>query len=130
MITIEGWDIDRAKNIHGVKATRIYESREAVDLAGGGRLAPLDSWQLRCEVLWLEKGHRVQMENFQLEPTDSKEGPQLYIGVIVDGEGCVWWNKAEEFELPAHLGPTISYTKLLLWNLERQGVIAPGQLDD
>jgi hypothetical protein len=36
----------------------------------------------------------------------------------------------EEVLLPSDLGPVVNFSFLLLWNLERLGIIAPGQLDD
>jgi hypothetical protein len=75
---------------------------------------------------------RIIVTDFELEPTDApgESGVRLYkIAAVYEGREREA-GADDELLLPSELGPRVGLEYLLLWNLERLGIIAPGQLED
>ncbi len=130
-IKIEGFSIDQRDSVAFAAALRFYRTDQSVVSANGKRVPKPGAWLLAEEVILEARGHSLVMPDVELEATAEAgmEGLQFYMSVHVDREGRETWHDGEEFILPAGLGPRIEFAKVLLWNLERRGVIAPGQLD-
>jgi hypothetical protein len=130
---IEGFTI-RPQDPPAGALWRFYGTREAVlDEHGNERPRP-NRWELVREVRARRgRGGRYTLPDFELEPT-CRDGWRFYALVIVDDEGRETWHAGEELVLTAEtaraLGGSVDLCGLLLWNLEREGLIAPGQLLD
>jgi hypothetical protein len=75
----------------------------------------------------------LTIPDVELPPT-TEHGVQFYNLVLVDQAGNEKWHADEELTLPADLPDEfegqLDFPGWLLYNLERKGVIAPGQLHD
>lgn len=132
MTTILGWSIEREPRRHYVTAFRFYGAREVRQTAQGLRPARADSWRLVREVKVRSRRGRLTVPDFELEPTDELNGSgiRLYkVAAVYEGRELEAGPDAELL-LPSDLGDRIDFVFLLLWNLERLGIIAPGQLND
>lgn len=127
---IEGWEIAREPGRRYVTAFRFYGARNVVHTAEGPRPERADSWRLVREVRVKTKGGSVTLPDFELEPTDAPGAPRLYkvASVFMGREKDS--GAEDELLLPSSLGERLNFARLLLWNLERLKIIAPGQLDD
>lgn len=130
-ITIEGWNLAREPRRHYVTAFRFYGARDVKQTAEGVRPARADAWRLVREVKVNSRRGRLTVPDFELEPTDAEtSSARLYkIAAVYEGREQEA-GLDSELLLPAALGPRVGLAYLLLWNLERLGIIAPGQLDD
>ena len=109
---------------------RIYGTKE-VFRGPGGRLRPEPgSWELVREVRSEIRRGTYVMPDFELELT-GPGGWRFYDEVRVTRDGRELWHPDQEMifprELVAECGGEVGYVTLHLYNLERRGVIAPGQ---
>lgn len=132
MTTIKGWSIAREPRRHYVTAFRFYGARQVQHTARGPRPARADSWRLVREVKVRSRRGLLTLPDFELEATDAPNG----LGVCLYKIAAIYEGREqeagadEELLLPSDLGTCVDFGFLLLWNLERLGIIAPGQLDD
>lgn len=130
---IEGWNLEREPRRHYVTAFRFYGAREVQHTAQGLLPARADSWRLVREVKVRSRRGRLIVPDFELEPTDApgESGVRLYkMAAVYEGREQYAGADEELLLLPTELGPRVGLAYFLLWNLERLGIIAPGQLDD
>lgn len=111
------------------KRWRVYGTRKAL-YAGGNLSALPGSWELVTEFELKQSGRKVGFPSFELEPTD--EGEWVFYSLVpVDESGREIWHEGEELSLPRDLPEAferLDVATWMLWNLERRGVIAPGQI--
>ena len=110
---------------------RIYGTKKVFE---GRRASSPASREFVTEFKLVRRGGKIGFPDLELEPTDRGDGWKFYQLVAVDEAGNEQWNKDEELTLPLHLPDELerplNVPTWLLWNLERTGVIAPGQLND
>jgi hypothetical protein len=113
---------------------RIYGTKKVFNYEDG-RLAPLPaSWELVAEFEMKNSRGKIGFPDFKLEPT-TETGWRFYRMIGVDKTGKEIWHKDDTPltlppDLPEEFEPPFDVATWLLWNLEREGVIAPGQLRD
>jgi hypothetical protein len=94
-----------------------------------------DSWELVTEFQLIEGDGCVAFPAFELEPTGAR-GLRAYQLIAVDKAGREKWHDETENELQLtramvrEFGGSLDVGSWLLYNLELNGVIAPGQLHD
>jgi hypothetical protein len=109
---------------------RVYGTRQTFTRSDG-RLAPMPAtWELVAE----RSRGKVGFPTFELEPTDG-ESYRFYKLICLDDEGKEVWHRDDEpltlpSTLPDEFEPPFDVPTWLLWNLERVGAIAPGQIEN
>ena len=113
---------------------RIYGTKKTFNFEDG-RLAPMPgSWELVTEFDLKQARGKVGFPDFKLEPT-VEGGFRFYKMIAVDEAGKETWHNGDDPltlppDLPDEFERPFDVATWLLWNLERNGVIAPGQLND
>jgi hypothetical protein len=112
---------------------RFYGTRETVtDDAGEERPHP-NRWSLVREVRALVDGAAYTLPDFDLPRTEPGRW-RFFFPVVVMPDGREVWHADAEITFPRACVETfdgdVSFAGLLLWNLERKGHVAPGQLLD
>lgn len=114
-------------------AFRFYGTRETVKDADGNERPHPNRWELVREVQTVTEGEDYTLPDFDLPRTEPGR-LRFYYPVPVMPDGREVWNVGEEIVFPRAcvetFGGDVSFTGLLLWNLEQRGEIAPGQLFD
>jgi len=112
---------------------RLYGTKEVFKYPDGRVKPQPGSWELVCELKVEMKRGKVILPDFELEPTQPG-GWQFYNPVLVTRDGEEMWHPDNEIIFPremiAEFGGEVDIGTLMLYNLELQGVIAPGQLHD
>jgi len=111
---------------------RIYGTKKSFKYSDG-RLAPLpQSWEFVTEFKIKKSRGKIGWPTIELEPTDG-DGYKFYNLIGVKGEGQEIWHEDNELTLPHDLPdefePPFDFGTWILWNLERVGAIAPGQIE-
>jgi hypothetical protein len=130
-IKIHGYDFKPTAGGPHHLSWRIYGTKKVFSYSDG-RVGPLPaSWEFVTEFRLKSARGKVGFPDFELEPTDTGDW-KFYSLVSLDADGHEVWHKDEELTLPHDLPdefePPFDIATWLLWNLERKGVIAPGQL--
>lgn len=114
-------------------AFRFYGTRETVTTDDGEERPHPNRWELVREVAVRVDGPDYTLPDFDLPRTEPGRWRFFYPVPVMPG-GRELWHADEEITFPRAcvetLGEHLSYATLILWNLERKGVIAPGQLFD
>ena len=112
---------------------RFYGTRETVEDDSGRTRPHPNRWQLVREVAAVIEGDTYTLPDFNLDRTEPGRW-RFYNPVMVYADGRELWHADNEITLTRAtvkaLGGEVDIAGLLLWNLEQQGVIAPGQLLD
>jgi hypothetical protein len=109
---------------------RIYGTKRVVG-GRGGEVKPLTgSWELVREIEIDVRPTRVTIPDFDLEFT-REGGWRFYDLAVVTRDGREIRHAGEEFVFPREIvercGGEVDVAELLLYDLERRGVIVPGQ---
>lgn len=119
-----------ARNLN-LSVWRVYGTRQAFIYPGGRVAAQPGTWEFITEFLTVKKRGRVGFPDIELEPTTA-DGWQFYNLVPLDENGKEVWHADNELILPQTLPNEfegeLDVPSWILWNLEKKGLIAPGQL--
>ena len=117
-----------------VNTWRVYGSRKALKYSDGKETVMPGTWEFVTEFELKKSRGKMGFPTLELEPTG--EGGLLFYKLVPlkpDGEE-IWHKDDEPLTLPASLPeefePPFDFGTWVLWNLERVGDIAPGQLRD
>ena len=114
-------------------AFRFYGTRETVTDESGAERPHPNRWSLVREVQTVTEGGAYTLPDFDLPRTEPGRWRFFYPVPVMPG-GREVWHADDEITFPRAcvetLGEHLSFATLLLWNLERKGVIAPDQLFD
>ena len=112
---------------------RFYGTKEVFRYPDGRMKPQPGTWELVAELKVELRRDKVTLPDCELEPT-GPGGWRFYNPVLVTRDGQEIWHPDNEIIFPremiAEFGGDVDVATLLLWNLEQQGVIAPGQLRD
>ena len=126
-VTPENADAERAA------AFRFYGTREVVTDESGTERPHPNRWSLVREVQTVKDGDAFTLPAFELPRTEPGRWRFYHVVPVLPG-GREVWHADEEITMPRAcveaFGGDVDFIGLLLWNLERRGVIAPGQLHD
>jgi hypothetical protein len=130
---IKGFTIKPADPSACARLWRFYGTRETVKGDDGRERPHPNRWELVREVRAETEGEYYTLPDFDLPRTEPGRW-RFYNPVMVDAEGRETWHADNEIVLPRAaanaLGGDVDIARLLLYNLELKGSIAPGQLHD
>ncbi len=110
---------------------RFYGTKEVFRYPDGRIKPQPGTWELVVELEVALSRSKVTLPDFELEFT-GPGGWRFYNPVLVTRDGRETWHPDDEIvfprEMAAEFDGDVDVATLMLWNLEQQGVIAPGQL--
>jgi hypothetical protein len=112
---------------------RIYGSKTGFRYPDGKLKPQPGTWELVKEFKLQKKANKIGFPSIELEATDRGEW-RFYQLVALDVDGREIWHKDNDalilpHDLPSEYEPPFDIPTWLLWNLEFNGHIEPGQIE-